>query len=128
MIRLLIVDTVRQMREMMSIVLRDELDIRVTGYASSVEQALPQLDDCNVLLVSASLPRNGACELISWVSHARPDVKVVAIDVPDAETGLHAYQAAGAASYVLEDESVESLLTKVRAAHTGHTRTQLTAA
>lgn len=124
MIRLLIVDPARPMREMMAIVLRDELDIRVVGCAGSVEQALTQLDAGNMILVSASLPQNGACELIIRATHARPNLKILAIDVPDIQTGVNVYLAAGAANYVLEDESVDSLLKKVRAAHSRHANAQ----
>jgi two-component system invasion response regulator UvrY len=124
-IRLLIVDSVRPMREMMSVVLRDELDIRVVDCADSPEQGIAQLSACNVVLVSASLPRGGAREFIRWVHRVRPEVKVLAIDVPDAQTGVQTYLAAGAADYVLDDESVESLLKKVRAAHSGQTSAQL---
>ena len=114
MIKLLIVDSVRPMRDLMGVVLRDEPDIAVVGCATSREEALAKLDCCNLVLVSASLTEDAGCNIISHIMAVHPDMKVLVIDVRDAQTGRLAYLAAGAAGFVLEDESIEQLLRKMR--------------
>jgi DNA-binding NarL/FixJ family response regulator len=116
-IRLLVVDRNQTMRDIMRLVLGDEPDMQIAGFASDVEEALRQMDGSNVVLVSASLPENEACEIISAVSRAW--TRVLAIDVPDCGEGAHAYLAAGAAACVLEQESLDELVTKVRAVYNG---------
>jgi DNA-binding NarL/FixJ family response regulator len=115
LIRLLVVDRNQAMRDIMRLVLGDERDMQIVGFASNVEEALQQLDASNVVLVSASLPEDEVCQIITAVSRAW--TRVLAIDVP--EQGAHAYLAAGAAACVLEQESLDDLVARVRAVDQG---------
>jgi DNA-binding NarL/FixJ family response regulator len=116
-IRLLVVDRNRPMCDIMRLVLGDERDMHIVGFASNVEEALQQLDRSNVVLVSANLPEGEACQIISAVSRAW--TRVLAIDVPDQGTGTHAYLAAGAAACVLEQDTLDDLMMTVRAVYSG---------
>jgi DNA-binding NarL/FixJ family response regulator len=116
-IRLLVVDRNLTMRDIMRLVLGDERDMSIVGFASNVEEALQQLDRSNVVLVSADLLEAEACQIISAVS--REWTRVLAIDVPDQGTGRYAYLAAGAAACVLEQDTLDDLVTKVRAVYNG---------
>ncbi len=115
MIRLLIVDRSQLMRDVMMIVLQNERDLHIIGFASTVEEALVQANGCDMVLVSANLPNGLACDVISAVAQRWPEVKVVAIDVNVGRAGISPYLAAGASGCVFEDDSVDRMLRKVRA-------------
>ena len=117
MIHLLVVDRNLPMREIMRLVLDDERDMRIVGFASDVGEALQQLHRSNVVLVSANLSEAEACQIISALR--RDWTRVLAIDVPDQGTGSYAYLAAGATACVLEQDSLDDLVTKVRVAYHG---------
>jgi DNA-binding NarL/FixJ family response regulator len=116
-IRLLIVDKLRCMCDAMVSILQNEADISVTNVATTMHEALHQLDHCDVVLVSADLPDEGALELIRAATAGHPEVKVIAMDVAGSVAGALRYVKAGAAGYVLEEDSVDELLAKVRAVH-----------
>ncbi len=105
------------MRDIMRLVLRDEPDMSIVGFASDADEALAQLDRSDVVLVSAELSEAQACEIISAVS--RGWTRVLAIDVADEEAGTLAYLAAGAAACVSEHDTLDDLVTKVRAVYNG---------
>jgi DNA-binding NarL/FixJ family response regulator len=108
------------MRDVMTLVLKQESDMKVVGFASTIEEVVGQLHCCNVVLVSAGLPDSMACEVIETVARVRPRVRVMAIDVRDRQAGVFTYMAAGASDYVLEEDSVDALLAKVRSLHNGN--------
>ncbi len=119
MIRLLLVDARRSSRDVMLAVLRDEVDMQMAAYAHSGPEALARLGDCNVVVMSASLPVDDVSWLVSEMCRLRPGIKVFTMDVPDAITGDSAYVQAGAAGYILEEEPMSELLRKVRLAAKG---------
>ena len=119
MIHLLIVDRLQTMCETMVAVLREEPDICVVGVATTPGQGLALLSGCDMVLVTANLPEDGAIDFIHAVSRVDPHKKVLAMDVKDGQSAAAYYMDAGAADCVLENESVEELLSKVRAIYRG---------
>lgn len=119
MIRLIIVHQAHLICSLIASVLSEESDIYVIGYATNVEEALSKLErsNCNMILVAATLPDNGALELTKAVAERKSAVKVLVIGLPESENMILQYVAAGASGYVLQDVPVEKLLDNVRAVY-----------
>ena len=70
MISLLMVDEVRLMCNVFEMALKSEPDFEVVGCATNVEEALKQVHKANVVLVSTTLPDDGAYQLTRAVLKA----------------------------------------------------------
>lgn len=118
MIRVIVVHQSKLIASVIGSVLSEEPGIFVAGKAVDVQGALGriELSGCNMLLVAASLPDDGALELTKTVARDYDNVKVLVIGVPESEHVILQYVMAGAAGYVLQDVSKEQLLENVRAA------------
>ena len=117
MIRVLLVNEIRLMCNVIASVLEDEPDIEVVGCATSVDQALDRAPESDVVLVSTRLPGNGALKLITAIAEVDPSVKVLALGLTESKERVLRYVEAGADGYVLKDDSVDELLTRIRAAY-----------
>ncbi len=119
MIRLLLVDRVRLVCEVIGSALEGEPDIQVVGMATTEEDALQKMQEtaCDIALVNTTLPENGALSLVRAVREYDLDVKVLIIGVPDAEAVIMTYINAGAFGYILREDSPQELLVNIRAAY-----------
>ena len=119
MIRLLLVDRVRLVCEVIGSALEGEPDIQVVGMATTEEDALQIMQEtaCDIALVNTTLPGNGALSLVRAVREYDLDVKVLIIGVPDAEAVIMTYINAGAFGYILREDSPQELLVNIRAAY-----------
>ena len=120
MIDVLVVDRSRLIGSIMAAVLKDEPDMQVVGSTTSVDEAVDMLRSrpCDVVLVSTNLPGGAALEL-TRILQSDSSPRVVVIGVLEREDVILQYVEAGAAGYVLRDDSEEDLVNKVRAVHTG---------
>jgi len=119
MIRIIIVHQTRLIASLIASVLTEEEGIYVVGLATSVEEALGKVErsNCNMMLVAATLPNQGALNLTREMVKLDPTVKVMVIGMPDSENMILQYVMAGAAGYVLQDVTTERLLENIWAAH-----------
>jgi DNA-binding NarL/FixJ family response regulator len=115
-IRVLIVDRLRSMCGAMQIILRDERDLKVVGVVTSVDEAVSRLTSCDVVLVSVSLSAHQALEFVRMVTNDYPGIKVLVMDLANEQEPTAPYLEAGAVGCILEDDSIDDLLAKVRAA------------
>lgn len=121
MIRILVVHQTRLISSIISSVLDEEADITVLGQATSSESALERLDQepCEIVLVAATLPENGALRITESVAQMESPPKVLVIGLPKSKNAILQYVAAGAAGYVLQEVSTERLLDHIRAVYDG---------
>ncbi len=119
MIHALVVHQAHLISSLITSVLTEEDDVYVVGRAATVAEALTkiELSNCNMILVAATLPDGGALELTRTVAEQYNNIKVLVIGLPESESMILEYVAAGAAGYVLQDVPVERLLENVRAVH-----------
>jgi DNA-binding NarL/FixJ family response regulator len=101
---------------MLASLLDDEPDMEVVGSATTVEEALINDWNCDVILVSANLPNDGALSLTENITAEDPDTKIVVLGMTHAKSQILQYIEAGADGYVLKDHSVDELLKRVRLA------------
>lgn len=116
MIRVLLVNEIQLTCHILAAVLDEEPDIGVVACASSAEEALDRVGDCDLALVSTDLDNNGSLELVRAIKAAAPATKVLMLGLAESEEHVLPYVQAGAFGYVLPDDSVDELLNRIRTA------------
>jgi DNA-binding NarL/FixJ family response regulator len=119
MIRVLLVNEAGLVCDVLARILNDEVDLQTMGPVTSADDALALAPKADVVLVGTQLPEEGALELTRRLSDAAPAAKVLVMGLEETEEEILAFVEAGADGYVLRDDSVDDLLTRVRAAHGG---------
>lgn len=101
--------------------LEDERDFKVVDSVTSIEEALRVVQEAaiDVALVSTRLPDQGALKLTTAITRLAPATKVLALGLTEEKKRVLRYVEAGAAGYVLRDDSLEDLIETVRAAQDG---------
>ena len=119
MIRVVLVNSIRILGNVIATVLENEPDIDVVGRTTTVEEALTLASQCDVLIASTRLPDNGALRITQAVAQANLPVKVLILGLAESKEEVLHYVEAGAAGYVLQDDSVDALLAKLRSTYAG---------
>ncbi len=122
MIRLLLVNEIRLICNVIAATLEDEADIQVVGTATTVERALELAPQADIVLVGTNLPDGGALRLTQAIREAEFSVEVLVLGLAESKAEILQYVEAGAAGYVLKDDSVEILLRNIRSVYNGKTR------
>lgn len=116
MLRIVIADEVPLNGHVLAAVLNVEEDLQVVSVAPTVDDALAHVDACDLLLISTSLPNHGALDLTARAIAQNPNLRIVILGLSQNTPLIIKHIEAGAAGYVLRDDSVEALLTNIRAA------------
>ena len=121
MIRILIIDSVSLICEVMAAALEDEDNIEIASLATTAAEAETALSNAEIdlALISTNLPDGGSLELTGNIRRDFPDAKVVVLGMADTEVVIMTYIEAGASGYVLKDASIDRLLLNIRAAYNG---------
>jgi two-component system, NarL family, nitrate/nitrite response regulator NarL len=117
MIRVLLVNQILLISNVMAAVLEDEPDIEVVGCASSLDTALALASKADVVLVGTDLAGNGALKVTRAIAEAEPAAKVLVVGLAESEKEILRHVQAGAAGYVLKDDSAEDLIERIRSAY-----------
>lgn len=117
MIRVLIVEEVRAICEVIATVLRAEADIEVAGCATHIGEAVACLPVTDVVLVNTTLHDEASAGLIRTLHKLAPKVKIVVMGLARSQPAILQCIEAGVSGYVLKDSSLEELLKNVRAAY-----------
>ncbi len=113
MIRLLIVGDVRLYREGLAQVLQGDGRTAVVGTAARVDELLENGRDLDPQVVLLDMTSSGSLNAVRAITAAMPEVKVVALGVPEVEGDIIAYAEAGVAGYVPREASVDELVSTV---------------
>lgn len=122
MIRILIVNQFLLMSNIFVSIFEDEPDIEVVGKVTTTGEALNLASDTDVILVDIKLSNRGAYKLTRAISQAGYSTKVVVLGISESREQVLQYIQAGAAGYVLKDDSVKVLLERVRDIHVGRVK------
>jgi two-component system nitrate/nitrite response regulator NarL len=117
MIRVLLVNQILLISNVMAAVLQDEPDIEVVGCVSSIDEALAIASEADVALVGTGLAGNMALKVTQAIADANLPIKVLVVGLAESEKEILRYVQAGAAGYVLRDDSVEDLIERIRSAY-----------
>jgi DNA-binding NarL/FixJ family response regulator len=101
MTRLLIVDQVPSMPKAMTAALEQQPGLEVVGVVGTVEEALAAIENCDTIMVNATLPKGGALELVRAVVNLDPWIRVLVTNLAEAQDETAPYIEAGAAGWVL---------------------------
>lgn len=117
MIRTLIVDEHRITGTVLASVLAEERDVEILGVATTVDEALQHIENCDVMVVSTSITEGSAMELARASVSTERAAKTLIMGIPQSEEVILRYIEAGAAGFVLKDDSIEGLLETMRAVY-----------
>ncbi|WP_431836710.1 response regulator [Cellulomonas sp. Y8] len=117
----LLVDDQPLVRRGLRTVLELEDDLWVVAEAGDGVEALrlPALNQVDVALVDAQMPRMGGVELIGHLAEQHPTIACVMLTTFDDETLLAEALRSGARGHLLKDVEANELATAVRQAHAG---------
>jgi DNA-binding NarL/FixJ family response regulator len=101
MTRLLIVDQVRPKPGAAAEALAHQHRVELVGVVHTVDDALAALQDCDMILVSATLPCGGALELVKAVVNLDPWVRVLVTNLAESQEASAPYLEAGATGWVM---------------------------
>lgn len=120
-IRLLLVNEIRLMGNVIVAALEDAPDIQVIACVTTADAALNVIHETvvDVALVSTSLPDHGGLRLTSAIIEISPATKVLALGLTEEKKRVLRYIEAGASGYILQEDSLEDLVQIVRAIQQG---------
>ncbi len=101
MTRLLIVDQVRAKPGAAAAALAGQNHVELLGVVHTVDEALAALRDCDMILVSATLPSGGALELVRAVMNLDPWIRVLVTNLAESQEASAPYIEAGATGWVM---------------------------
>jgi DNA-binding NarL/FixJ family response regulator len=121
MIRVLIVHETRLISDLKATVLRNEPDIEVIGCAATAEDALASIKKfaCDIVLVSVTLPNDGAFVLTRAATKLQNPVKILITGLTESKAVILRCIEEGVAGYVNTDESLTDLVRKIRCVSQG---------
>jgi DNA-binding NarL/FixJ family response regulator len=119
MIRVLIVNEIDLLCNVLSTVLEDEPDMDVIGFANTAEVAVKLARNADVVLVNTKPAGGIALELMRSIGNAGVPAKIIALGLTDSPEQVVRFIQEGASGYVLEDHSVDELLEQIREVHNG---------
>ena len=120
-IHILLVNEIRLMGNVITAALKDEPDIHVVASVTNIDEALKIVEEnaVDVALVSTRLPDQGALKLTQAITELAPATKVLALGMTEEEKRVLRYVEAGAAGYILKDDSLDDMIETIRAAEEG---------
>lgn len=121
MIHILLVNEIRLMCNVLASALDGEEDIKVIGCATDANEALAitQMEKVDVVLVSTRLPDKGALRLTEAIANENPATDVLVLGVTEKKERVLQFVEAGAVGYIVKDDTVEDMLTAIRASQEG---------
>ena len=113
-VNVLIVNQAALICNLLSVVLNQESGIRVIGTTTTTEDALKLANKCDIMLVDAELPQEGALTLSIEVGRKRPNTHVLITGVEKSPKTIFKYMEAGASGYILKEFSIEKMVEQIR--------------
>jgi two-component system, NarL family, invasion response regulator UvrY len=120
-IRVLLADDHRIVREGLRRLLADAPDVQVVGEAMSGAEALAHLEGVatDVVVLDVSMPGAGFSDVLRTMRERHPSVRVIVLSAfAEEEYAVRALKA-GASGYVTKERSPEELVSAIRAAAAG---------
>lgn len=121
MIRVLIADDQRLMREGLHTLLALEPDIEVVGLAADGSEALRLLTDtgAEIVLMDIRMPGMDGIEAVREITRRRLPVRVLMLTTYDDQADIVGALQGGAVGYLLKDMAGEDIAAAIRTAHAG---------
>lgn len=117
MIRTLIVDEHRISGTVLAAVLSEEPDIEIVGVATSAQETIDRIQHCDIVIINTSIQDDVALEITRLGLLPDINAKSLVMGIPESEDVILRYIEAGAAGFVLKDDSVEGLIQTMHAVY-----------
>lgn len=116
MIKVLLVDDQKLIRQGICLLLEIEADIEVVGQASNGKEALEQVEHLNpeVVLMDVRMPEMDGVEATRRLAQSHPEVKVIILTTFEDDETVFEGLKAGARGYLLKDIGSEEMAEAVR--------------
>lgn len=116
MIKILIVDDHAVVRSGLRQFLANSDDLRITGEAGTVDQALCQLreKECDVVMVDIALNEESGLDLLTHINRIKPGLPVLIFSMHSEEEFALAAFKAGAKGYVEKANAAEEIIDAIR--------------
>jgi two-component system, NarL family, nitrate/nitrite response regulator NarL len=118
-IRVAVVGDIEIYRQGLAMILDRRAGIDVVGTARSSEEAVERVDEMRpaVLLLDMAMP--GSLDTVQVLANRRPELKTLALCVPEVESEVIACAEAGVAGYVTREASLDDVVAAVKTAARG---------
>lgn len=114
-IRLIVIEDNRLMREGLTAMLNEQSGIRVVASLGSGDAILKgKMRAGDVILLDTGLRSHSSLRLISVVKARHPAVKIIVMDLAPAQSTLMEYVSAGVSGFILKDATFARLLRTIR--------------
>ena len=120
-IRVLLVEEVRLVRELLKVLLNDQPDMHVAGRINDAKAAVVRARELHphVALIGSLQPDEGRIQLVQSLRTTVPDTKIVVMDFWGGDDRVAEFVQAGAHALILKDTAAASLLHAIRLAASG---------
>jgi DNA-binding NarL/FixJ family response regulator len=122
MLSVLIVSEVRLYREGLAELLARESALRVIGTATDTADALVQACEREPAVVVLDHATADSLSFSRSLTQMRPDIRVVALGLPESDDAVLAFAEAGIAGYVAREGSVQDVVAAIESAARGELR------
>lgn len=119
MIKVIIFSDIRIYSEGLSRVLSNLEAIQVVGAESNLEGAINKISQVNPDVVLLDMTMKGACCTGKKIIQCYPEIKIVALSVPEDEENIIECAEAGIAGYVAREASLDELIDAVKGTESG---------
>ena len=119
MIRILIVDDACEICDVLGPVITQQPDMQVVGCTNSFAEAMAQVENSDLMLVSTSLPGDDAYNLARAITKSDFCSKILIVGQNAPKELIVHYIEAGALGYVQYDSRIEEVLKQIRSIHAG---------
>lgn len=115
-IKILITDDHTLLREGISLLLKDQLDMEVVGEAGDGIEAveMARVTQPDVVLLDIAMPRMNGLDSIELIKHACPETHIIILSRYEKEAYVHQALNAGALGYVVKGAPSSALLEAIR--------------
>lgn len=117
MIRILLAHPSRLVCDSLRTALDGKEGIYIVGCATTAEELYFLLPHGNVVLLGAELKDMNALDALDEIRLTNPETKVLVMGIEEQPEVIIRYIEAGAAGYILQNESVEDMVHKLQATH-----------
>ncbi len=121
LISVLIVDDHPVFRHGLSMVVNNQIDMRVIGEASNGQEAVQKAASLqpDVIIMDMMMPTMNGIEAIGYIARATPNIHILAFSGSEDDETILAAIEAGATGYLPKDSSPVEISQAIRDAHAG---------
>ncbi len=121
MIRVILTDDHKLLREGLKAILSQSSAIKVVGEAANGDELLEVLQHttADVILMDIAMPGKGGVEATRELQVAYPELKVLVLSMLDTRESVHQMMEAGASGYILKNAGKEELISAIQLVASG---------